>query len=158
MVAPALLTRISSPPNSRPHLVDELLRRALLAQIEHGDAGAAAGFADRVGDLIERRRIAAGQHHVAAFGRQSQRDAAADAAARSGHQRDLSLQSHFHFLIRLLIFDFQAELLDERGPFAFLALDILRIFVGRRGRRIAAGGDEAFLDVVGARASRAAPC
>ena len=91
------------PAELAPGLVDQLFRRGLLAQIQHRDARSASGFADRLGDFIKRRRVAAGQHHVAAFGRERQRDAAADAAARSGHQRDLTLQSQFHFLLAFII-------------------------------------------------------
>jgi hypothetical protein len=72
-------------------LFDQLSRRVLLAQVDDGDPGAASRLADRGRDLFERRRVAAGQHHVAALGRQRQRDTAADAATRSGHQRDFVL-------------------------------------------------------------------
>ena len=71
-------------------LLDQFCRRVLAAQIDDGDAGAAALLADGGRDLFERLFVAAGQHHVAAFGRQRQRDATTDAAARSGHQRDLA--------------------------------------------------------------------
>ena len=77
-------------------LFDQFCRRVLAAQVDHRDGGAAALLADGGCDLVERLLVAAGQHHVAAFGRQRQRDAAADAAARSGHQRDLALQSQLH--------------------------------------------------------------
>ena len=48
------------------------------------------------GGLGERRGVAPGQHQVAALLGQRQRNAAADPAARSGHQRDFSAQSQVH--------------------------------------------------------------
>ena len=74
-------------------LLDQFRRRVLAAQIDCRDGGAPALLADGGGDLAERFFVAAGQHHVTAFGRQRQCDATADAAARSGHQRDLALQA-----------------------------------------------------------------
>ena len=71
-------------------LLDQFCRRVVAAQIDSRDTGATALLADGGRDLAERLLVAAGQHHVAALGRQRQRDAAADAAARSGHQRDLA--------------------------------------------------------------------
>ena len=77
-------------------LFDQFCRRVRAAQIDCRDGGAAALLADGGCDLVERLFVAAGQHHVAALGRQRQRDAAADAAARSGHQRDLAFQAQVH--------------------------------------------------------------
>src|SRR5580700_3773672 len=71
-------------------LLDQFCRRVRAAQIDHRDGGAAALLADRSCYLVERLFVAAGQHDVAAFGRQRRRDTAANAAARSGHQRDLA--------------------------------------------------------------------
>ena len=78
------------------HRRDQPFRRAGLAEIERGDGRAMSRLTNRRRDLVERRRVAAGQHHVAAFGRERERDAAADAAARSGHQRDLAFQFEVH--------------------------------------------------------------
>ena len=71
-------------------LLDQLSRRVGFAQIGDGDGDAVAVLADRRGHLFERFLVAAGQHHVAALGGERQRHTTADAAARSGHQRDLA--------------------------------------------------------------------
>jgi hypothetical protein len=76
--------------------LDQRLGRGLLAQVEHADGGPAPLRSDRLGDLLERRHIAPGEHQVAAFGRECQGNAATDAAARSGHERDLALEAQFH--------------------------------------------------------------
>jgi hypothetical protein len=52
-------------------------------------------------NLVERAFVAAGEHEIAARLGESQRNAAADAAARSGHERDLSLQAKLHSAIPL---------------------------------------------------------
>jgi hypothetical protein len=48
-------------------------------------------------NVVERARVAAGEHEIAALRGESKRNATADAAARSGHERDLSLQPKLHF-------------------------------------------------------------
>src|SRR5262249_16114776 len=72
------------PAERAPRRVDELSRRAVLAQIERDHDGLAAPDADCVGNLIERALLATREHEVAAFCRERKRDAAADAAARPG--------------------------------------------------------------------------
>ena len=69
---------------------------ARVAQVERPHRDLAPFAADRLRDVFERARVATGEHEVAALLAESQRDAAADAATRSGHERDLSLQSELH--------------------------------------------------------------
>ena len=79
-----------------PDGFDQRRRGAIFAQI-HGLAMRRAAMPfDGGGGLAERRGVAPGQHQVAALLGQRQRNAAADAAARSGHQRDFSAQSQVH--------------------------------------------------------------
>jgi hypothetical protein len=75
---------------------DQCGRGGGIAQVERAHRGLAALAADRRRDIVERRCVAAGQQQVAAFVGKRQSDAAADAAARSGHQRDLPLQPELH--------------------------------------------------------------
>src|SRR5262245_64592878 len=79
-----------------PHRLDQRLGSTWAAQIEHAHRGLASSTADRLRNLVERAFVAAGQQEIAARLGESQRDAAANAAARSGHQRDLSLQPKLH--------------------------------------------------------------
>src|SRR5262245_8187165 len=79
-----------------PHDLYERLGCARLAQIEHAYGGFASFAPDRRYHLLQRLRVAAGEQEIAAFLGESQGDAAADAAARTGHERDLSIQSKLH--------------------------------------------------------------
>jgi len=78
------------------NLRDQFFRSVLLAQIDDCDRGTAAVFADRSCSVVERGAIAADQHDIATFCGERERDAAPDAAARSGHERDFALQSEIH--------------------------------------------------------------
>src|SRR4029450_230039 len=73
-----------------------------LAQIEHADRGFSSLAADRRCHLLQRLRVAAGEQEIAALIGKSQGDAAADAAARTGHERDLSFQSKLHSQLLVL--------------------------------------------------------
>src|SRR5262245_20045178 len=75
---------------------DQRGRSGGVAQVERAYRGLAALAADRRRDFVERRGVAAGQQQIAAFIGKRQRYAAANAAARSGYQRDLSLQPELH--------------------------------------------------------------
>ncbi len=79
-----------------PRRRDQRRGRARRPQIERADRGLAALAADRLRHVRERRLVAPREQEVAALRGQGQSDAAADAAARSGHQRDLSLQPQLH--------------------------------------------------------------
>ena len=46
------------------------------------------------------------------------------------------------------VVDHQAKFLDHGLPLAFFSLDVLRLFAGRAGERIAAGVEQSFLHVV----------
>src|SRR5215471_11929626 len=86
---------MSSPPNSRR-------ARGRLAQIERAYGGFALLAADRVCNVLECLHIAPCEQKIAALGGQSQGDAAADAATRTGYERDLSLQSKLHSQLLVL--------------------------------------------------------
>src|SRR5258708_39914622 len=75
---------------------DERSGRLLLAQVDSEIFRSAPALFDVRRYLPQRRVIASGQHQVAALLRQRERNAAADAAARSRHQRDLSGQFKVH--------------------------------------------------------------
>ena len=79
-----------------PHRLDQRLGCARTAQVDHAHRDLTSFAADRLRNLFERMRVAAREHEVAALLGESESDAAADAAARSGHQRDLSLQAKLH--------------------------------------------------------------
>jgi hypothetical protein len=87
------------------HRFDERLWRALATQIGGLIERTAAALLDLADDLLERRLVAPGEHHVAAFLGKRERDAAADAAARSRHQRDLSGLSQVHDSKSMTAFD-----------------------------------------------------
>ena len=84
------------------HGVDDCGGRLGLPQIDDRDCGLAPLGADRRRDLVERAGVARSQHQVAAFVGEGERNAAADAAACSGHQRDFPLEAklHPHVLLR----------------------------------------------------------
>src|SRR5258708_36874947 len=70
--------------------------RLLLSQVDSEIFRSAPALFDVRRYPPQRRVIASGQHQVAALLRQRERNAAADAAARSRHQRDLSGQFKVH--------------------------------------------------------------
>ena len=71
---------------------DQRGRRIRRREIRGMDRRLAATRADFRCNALERFAVARGEHHVAAGRRQLDRDAAADAAARAGDQRDLAGQ------------------------------------------------------------------
>jgi hypothetical protein len=75
---------------------DERGSRVLFAEVDGLVFRLAAVLFDARRHLAQRGLVASGQHHVAALLRQRERHAAPDAAARAGHQRDLSGQSKVH--------------------------------------------------------------
>src|SRR5262249_46295539 len=79
-----------------PPRLDQRLGCARAAQVEHPHRGLASFAADRLRNLVERGSVATGEHEVAALLGESESDGTADAAARSGHERDLSLQPKLH--------------------------------------------------------------
>ncbi len=96
LVAPALLTRTSSPPNSRRTCSISFSAESLSRRSTTAPAARRPVFAHRSSGLLQRLGVAPGQHQIAALGRERQRDTAADAAARSGDQRDLAFKSQLH--------------------------------------------------------------
>src|SRR6516162_6125713 len=76
--------------------LDQRLGRVRLAQIEHPHRDLASFVADRLRNAVERMRVAAGEHEIAARFGESEGNATADAAARSGHERDLPRQPKLH--------------------------------------------------------------
>jgi hypothetical protein len=75
---------------------EECRRRILLPQVErHGDRLGAVRPNQRR-DLGQRLLVAPGHGDVHALGRHRQRDAAPDAAARAGDERDFSLEAEPH--------------------------------------------------------------
>src|SRR5262245_2904534 len=79
-----------------PHRLDQGPGCARVAQVERPHRDLASFAADRLRDVFERARIATGEHEVTALLSESEGDAAADATARSSHERGLSLQSELH--------------------------------------------------------------
>jgi len=72
------------------------LRRAGVAQIERDDDGLASFAPDRRRDVFERRQVAAREQEIATLVGKGLGNGAADAAARSGHERNLPLQPELH--------------------------------------------------------------
>ena len=85
------------PAELAPHRLDQRLRR-LRRRADRARHTAALRPLPRIDccHIIERGRVARGKQEVAALLGERQRNAAADAAARSGHQRGLSPQSQLH--------------------------------------------------------------
>jgi len=79
-----------------PHRRDQRLDCARLAQVERHHRNLASFAADRLRNVVERACVTTGEHEIAALLGESESDAAADAATRSGHERDLSLQAKLH--------------------------------------------------------------
>ena len=77
-------------------LLDQTRRRLGLAKIERQAVRLAPERLDFGRRRLEHRLVGAGEEYVAAFAGQRHRNAAADAAARSGHQRDLARKSKLH--------------------------------------------------------------
>ena len=75
-----------------PHLRDHLLHALGLAHVHRHAARLAAGGADLRRGRLHTLQLAAGQHDVRAKGRERVGDAAADAAAAAGDQRDLTIE------------------------------------------------------------------
>src|SRR5262249_36448598 len=97
------------------HRLDECCGCALLAQVGVDDHGLAALAADRGRGLVEQSLIAPGEQEIAALIRKRLGDRAPDAAARAGHERDLSLQSKVHWGSLLLEVRRYFLLLEIRG-------------------------------------------
>ena len=92
LVAPALFTRMSSLPNCffRSATSAAGALASLRSSVEN--CALRPRLATAAATSFERRFVAAGQHDVAAFGGEAFGDARADAAARSGDERDLAGQ------------------------------------------------------------------
>jgi hypothetical protein len=81
---------------------DQRLRRARVAQIERDNDGLASFGPDRRRNVFERRPVAAREQEIATLAGKGLGNAAPDAAARSGHERNLALQPQLHSSLPLL--------------------------------------------------------
>src|SRR5262245_31031169 len=97
-----------------PRRLDQRRGRGRLAQIERAYGGFALLAADRVCNVLECWHIAPREQDIAALGGQGQGDAAADAATRTGYERDLSLQSKLHSQLLVLASRELMELAEVR--------------------------------------------
>ena len=90
-MTPALLTRMSSPPQPLPGRGDGPLDGGIIRHIAGQRLGASARRRDLARDRLDQRAVARQQHDGGTSGERPRR-ALAQAAARAGHQGNFSVE------------------------------------------------------------------